>query len=382
MGRVKMIFRVLCFLSRKSTIMNTYQRLSSTYPTTNEAVILQQVVFASLLDRGFTYINQEDEQRSFQIQPTGAFPEIQLHFDKGSNSTLTVVVRSMRIGTNMLVYGRETAAGEGVATVTHKLSVPLSTARSVTQRGTDHPLFAKATIHLAYRLVPSCRPVADLPSLVLARGAWMNVMMYVHVADIGALSSTCQTFYSSLGTEATGMWERLLTRDGLSLPQSKTTTTTTSSSARVVYQSKVEEKLQLVLRKEQERKQRQDMMRRRERERRDRGNQMFPQPGFPQPGFPQPGFPQPGFPGMSGDPYGHDPFSTDPLFGGGYGGGGGVGGGGFGGGGVGRGGRQDGRGGPRGGPPRGGPSFGRGGRGFGGGGGRGGGANLGGFRYL
>jgi hypothetical protein len=368
--------------------MDHFTRLTTSYPPTSDATIVQQVVFSALYERGFQCAIEE-EHHAFQMAASGAFPEINLiHTNASTNVTTHVVLRSMCVGHNLFVYGR-TKNNEATTSsaVTHKLRLPLSAAQPAMQLSPEdfqnHALFTRATVHLAYRLVPSCMPVADFPSLTMVPGVWIFAMQGVSVHDIGSLAATCKQFHSSLGnsSKTCGLWSALLIRDKLQTTemlqakqqqQGQADQKETSYDARSVYRCIVQERVeehqrQLEKKRQQEeRRQQQMLLRQREREQ----QRQFP-PGFPG-GYGGRGGRSGGFPGKLGDPGG-----AGPLFGGGGGGGfGGGGGGGFGGrrGGFGRGGGG------------GGGMFGRGGGrgGFGGrsGQGRGSGPNIGGFRYL
>ena len=206
------------------------------------AAIIQKVVFQALLHRGFKYTNETDAITAFQAASSGAFPEIKLHFTSLVTNIITnVVIRSIVIGKKLHVYGRcvypENSTSDN--TITHKLEIPIaSTTQSLMMEEKDmvsseHPLFAQITVHLAYRLVPSCMPVADLHSLTMTRGVWIDAMQYISLVDIGALSNTCNTFNSSLNGTNEGLWKLLLKRDEKEFFKriSKSLVTTDSSSS-------------------------------------------------------------------------------------------------------------------------------------------------------
>ena len=185
------------------------------------AVVIQKVIFQALLRRGFHYTNETDATTAFQAASSGAFPEIKLNFTSlVTNISTNVVIRSIVIGKKLHVYGRcvypENSTSDN--TITHKLEIPIaSTTQSLMmeEKGavSEHPLFAQITVHLAYRLVPSCMPVADLHSLTMTRGVWIAAMQYISLVDMGALSNTCNTFNSSLNGTNEGLWKLLLKRD-------------------------------------------------------------------------------------------------------------------------------------------------------------------------
>jgi len=206
------------------------------------AAIIQKVVFQALLHRGFKYTNETDAITAFQAASSGAFPEIKLHFTRKKSNTITnVVIRSIVIGKKLHVYGRCVCPENSTSSnnITHKLEIPIaSTTQSLMMEEKDmvsseHPLFAQITVHLAYRLVPSCMPVADLHSLTMTRGVWIAAMQYISLVDMGALSNTCNTFNSSLNGTNEGLWKLLLKRDEKDFFKriSKSLVTTDSSSS-------------------------------------------------------------------------------------------------------------------------------------------------------
>ena len=83
-----------------------FKRFTKTYPPSDNATIVQQVVFASLLERGFQFVSINDEEKAFQSATSGAFPEISLVHISSKNIISNVVVRSMVVGGNLLVYER------------------------------------------------------------------------------------------------------------------------------------------------------------------------------------------------------------------------------------------------------------------------------------
>jgi hypothetical protein len=196
-----------------------FKRFTKTYPPSDNATIVQQVVFASLLERGFQFVSINDEEKAFQSATSGAFPEISLVHISSKNIISNVVVRSMVVGGNLLVYGRtkNITKCESSSVVTHKLSLPLALAPNnmniSPQELGEHPLFVRTKVHLAYRLVPSCKPIADLSSLTMTRGVWIAAIQYLPIIDIGSLATTCKKFHSSLNNTVPGLWELLLVRD-------------------------------------------------------------------------------------------------------------------------------------------------------------------------
>ena len=314
------------------------------------AAIIQKVVFQALLHRGFKYTNETDAITAFQAASSGAFPEIKLHFTRKKSNTITnVVIRSIVIGKKLHVYGRCVCPENSTSSnnITHKLEIPIaSTTQSLMMEEKDmvsseHPLFAQITVHLAYRLVPSCMPVADLHSLTMTRGVWIAAMQYISLVDMGALSNTCNTFNSSLNGTNEGLWKLLLKRsvhrnlfvitDSSSSSKSSLKASSTSRKLKTsynVYKSRVQHRLKMQKELKELKERQLELRTRREQERQRQIREQ--EQGF-------------------------NPFLGDPSFGRGSNG--------------------------RGGSPFGGGFGGRGGFGSGGGGGSGG-ANVGGFRFL
>jgi len=300
-----------------------------TYQSTDSAVIIQQVVFAALLDRGFQFSPNQNEALAFQKSSSGAFSEVAMYYAH-SNRNSYVVVRSMQIGNSLHVYGRCIKIKKNTSKtdktdktdktertlVTHQIKVPLSTAQSMMQeqQSSEHPLFAHVSVHLAYRLVPSCMPVADFHSLTITRGVWIAAMQYVSVADIGALASTCLSFQTALNSNES-LWKLLLKRDTIiqtSIKKVPGVVKSKSSSTLAVYKSQVQERVHAQKLKDQELQRREQM---REQMRRDRERQMMYPPRHPT--FPGGHFGGGGRGGRGGQ--GGGLYGGNPLFGGGRG---------------------------------------------------------------